>query len=88
VRVTYLQADFELGNWVGCTRMSWDLTAGDAPAADPVSVERCVRKSNMWGYQTANDVVDDSYAAAMADFLTKLEIASARLPAPAAQPPL
>jgi hypothetical protein len=45
-----------------------------------------VKKSNLWGYGTASAVVGDAYAAAMSEFLSKLELTIERATAPASAP--
>jgi hypothetical protein len=73
VRIHEIDANFERGNWQGCTRVSYTLRMREGEESEDVPLERCVKKSNLWGTETAHEVLDQAYAEAMSELLSKLE---------------
>ena len=71
VRITQLRSDFELGNWQGCTRMSARLRSGGTD--EQVEADRCVTRSNMHGYRSANEALVASFRDATAQLLSELD---------------
>lgn len=71
VRITQLRSDFELGNWQGCTRMSARLQSGETD--ERVEADRCVTRSNMYGYRSANEALAASFRDALAQLLSELD---------------
>jgi TonB family protein len=63
---------FTLGNWNAATRFRARLVAPDGAIAGPWEATGSGRRSNMFGYQTARAVAQDSYNAAMSDLLSAL----------------
>jgi hypothetical protein len=78
VRIHEIAANFELGNWKGCTRVSYTFRKREGEESEDVPLEHCVKKSNMFGVGTAHDVLDEAYGEAMAELLSKLEQSIAR----------
>jgi hypothetical protein len=72
-RILHLRSDFELGQWKGCAKLAVELRMGDQ--AEPIAVEadRCVTKSNLWGYATASKVLSQAYQDAVAELLSSLD---------------
>lgn len=71
IRVNTLRSDFELGNWNGCAKLTGDLQMSGARL--PITAERCVKKGNLWGYKTADNVMSMAYRDSLADFLSSLD---------------
>jgi hypothetical protein len=71
VRITRYRADFELGQWNGCTTLTLDLVAeGQRVSANPF--ESCVRGANTAGYGSANAVLVKSWKDALSSMLSDL----------------
>jgi hypothetical protein len=71
IRLNTLRADFELGNWNGCARLSGQIEGTGKPAS--AMAERCVKKANLYGYKTADNVVAMAYRDALAEMLSNLD---------------
>ncbi|HUR81015.1 MAG TPA: hypothetical protein VM733_09625 [Thermoanaerobaculia bacterium] len=67
IRIHNLRADFELGNWNGCAKLN------AAIGHDSATAERCVKKGNLWGYKTADNVMNMAYRDALAELLSRLD---------------
>jgi hypothetical protein len=71
IRINMARADFELGNWNGCAKLTADLTrSGERRSA---TAERCVKKGNLWGYKTADNVTIMAYQDALAELLSNID---------------
>lgn len=71
VRVTQYRSDFELGNWNGCTRLLGQLRQG--AGSRQVEADRCVKRSNMYGYRSASEALSGSFRDALAELLSQLD---------------
>lgn len=71
VRVNVLRADFELGNWNGCAKLTGYVTGRPTPLS--AEGERCVKKGNLWGYKTADNVTALAYRDALVELLSALD---------------
>jgi len=71
VRITQLRSDFELGNWQGCTRMTARLRQQGEDRR--FEADRCVTKSNMFGYKSASEALTLSFHDALAQLLSELD---------------
>lgn len=71
VRITQLRSDFELGNWRGCTRMTARLRRQDMD--ERIEADRCVTRSNMFGYRSANEALAQSFHDALAQLLSEID---------------
>jgi hypothetical protein len=69
---------FTLGNWNATTRLRARLVASDGTIRGQWDASGSGRRSNMFGYETARAVGQDSYNAAIADLLSALGGASLR----------
>lgn len=71
VRIRHYRADFELGNWNGVVHLQG--TVNTPSSRHVVPVERLVKKSNMWGYESGDEAVQQAYADALAELLSKVD---------------
>ena len=71
VRITRLRSDFELGNWKGCTSMNAVLRRQDGD--ERVEADRCVTRSNMLGYRSANEALATSFIDALSELLSAID---------------
>lgn len=71
IRLNALRADFELGNWNGCAKLSGQVEGTGKTAT--ATAERCVKKANLWGYKTADNVVAMAYRDALVEMLSNLD---------------
>jgi len=69
---------FTLGNWHGSTHLRARLVAPDGQISGPWEATGSAHRSNMFGYQTAKAVSQESYNAAVADLMSALNAISVR----------
>ena len=69
---------FTLGNWHGSTHLRARLVAPGGQVSGPWEATGSAHRSNMFGYQTAKAVSQESYNAAIADLLSALNAISIR----------
>ena len=72
VRITAYRADFEMAEWNGCVRLNATLDAPPRPRSE-VPVERCVKKSNLWGYRGGDDALQQAYSDALSELLSRVD---------------
>lgn len=72
IRIVAYRADFELAQWNGCVRFVavLDLTP---QGRSEVPVERCVKRSNLWGYRSGDEAVQQAYSDALAELLSRVD---------------
>lgn len=71
VRINNARADFELGNWNGCAKLTGDIVRSGRRVTG--TGEKCVKKGNLWGYKTADDVTTMAYRDALSELLSNLD---------------
>ncbi len=71
-RITAYRADFEFAAWNGCVRLIATLDAPPRPRAE-VAVERCVKRSNLWGYRSGDEAVQQAYSDALSELLSRID---------------
>jgi hypothetical protein len=72
------RAFFTIGNWNASTRLRARLTNSDGKALGQWDASGTGRRSNMFGYTTAEAVSQDSYNIAVGDLLSSLRPVSVR----------
>ena len=71
IRINNYRADFELGEWNGCVRFT--ATVEVEGNEHQVPTERCVKKSNLRGYASGSEAVQQAYRDALAELLSKVD---------------
>ncbi|MCI0572262.1 MAG: YajG family lipoprotein [Myxococcaceae bacterium] len=77
VRVQRYRADFELGQWKGCSKL---MAIIERPGTSPLTVtpqEKCVTRSNLWGYRSGDEALEAAFYDTVAELLSTMD-ASAR----------
>jgi hypothetical protein len=72
IRIMAYRADFELAQWNGCVRLIAALERAPEGRSE-VPVERCVKRSNLWGYRSGDEAVQQAYSDALAELLSRVD---------------
>ncbi len=72
IRIVRYRADFEMGNWTGCVRFQ-GIVETESEQRHELPVEKCVRKSNLWGGRSGDDAVQEAYSDALAELLSRVD---------------
>jgi len=83
VRILRYGADSELSKWRACVGFGATVEIGPAVRHEVVS-ERCAVTENVWGTESADEVLREAFRQAARELLSQIDVL--RAPAPAATP--
>jgi hypothetical protein len=72
-RLLEARSDFERSQWKGCAKIAAEVDGSSVSPKATATAEKCVTKSNLWGYATAHRVLTQAYEDALSELLSNLD---------------